>query len=220
MATTPEDVKALLESDDYGQRINAVNQIRNLPLDVAVGLLMQAAEDENARVRYAAVSQLASSGGHNKDAVGTLLRHCLLTDTELDVRAAAADSISALKLVELFDDLKQVYCQTTDWVVRMSIVAALGELGDPRGFELLQDALQSDVELIRAAAIGAMGELGDRRAIELIRPFAESDDWQVRYRVVQALTALGGDDVRVTLEQLSNDEVAQVAEGARAGLAS
>ncbi|MEM7770389.1 MAG: HEAT repeat domain-containing protein [Cyanobacteria bacterium P01_A01_bin.37] len=217
MDITPESVKALLDSDDYGSRINSVNQMRYLDPAIAVELLMEASVDDNARVRYAAVSQLASSGGHQRDAVASLLRTRLLTDAELDVRAAAADSISALKLVDLFDDLKDVYCQTTDWIVRMSIVAALGELGDPRGFEILQDALQSETDLIQTAAIGAFGELGDRRAVELICPLAESDDWQIRYRVVQALTALGGDEAKATLRKLSNDTVEQVAQEARAG---
>ncbi|MEB3212435.1 MAG: HEAT repeat domain-containing protein [Leptolyngbyaceae bacterium] len=217
---TPESVNDLLMSDDYGSRINAVNQMRNLDPAIAVELLLKAAADDNARVRYAAVSQLSSAGDHHKDAVSSVLRHCLLTDSELDVRAAAADSISALKLVDLFDDLKEVYCQTTDWIVRMSIVAALGELGDPRGFEILQDALQSNIDLIQTAAIGALGELGDRRAVDLICPLAKSDDWQVRYRVVQALTALGGDDAQRTLQDLVNDEVEQVAQSAQAGTAS
>jgi HEAT repeat protein len=217
---TPEAVKSLLESDDYGDRIKSVNQMRYLPLEIGVDFLIQAAKDDNPRVRYAAVSQLASSAGHQTETVADLLRHCLLTDSELDVRAAAADSISALQLVALFDDLHEVYHQTSDWILQMSIVAALGELGEPRGFDILEDALTSDVELIRAAAVGALGELGDRRAVELIRPFADSDDWQLRYRVVQSLTALGGDEANAILKQMSNDTVEQVAEGARAGLAS
>ena len=217
MDVTPDSVRVLLDSDDYGNRIHAVNQMRYLEPASAFELLMTASTDSNARVRYAAVSQLASVGNQDRQAVANLLRRCLLTDAELDVRAAAADSISALQLTELFDDLNNVYSQTTDWIVQMSIVAALGELGDPRGFDILQDALTSETDLIKTTAIGALGELGDRRAIGLIRPFATSDDWQIRYRVVQALNRLGGDEAIAILKELINDDVEQVAQEAQAG---
>lgn len=220
MDVTPDSVRVLLDSDDYGNRIHAVNQMRYLEPAIACELLMTAATDSNARVRYAAVSQLAAVGNQNRQGVADLLRRCLLTDAELDVRAAAADSISALQLTELFDDLNNVYSQTTDWIVQMSIVAALGELGDPRGFDILQDALTSKTDLIKTTAIGALGELGDRRAIELIRPFATSDDWQIRYRVVQALNRLGGDESIAILRELINDDVEQIAQEAQAGTQS
>lgn len=220
MDVTPDSVRVLLDSDDYGNRIHAVNQMRYLDPAIACDLLMTASTDSNARVRYAAVSQLAAVGNQNRQAVATLLRRCLLTDAELDVRAAAADSISALQLTELFDDLNNVYSQTTDWIVQMSIVAALGELGDPRGFDILQDALTSETDLIKTTAIGALGELGDRRAIALIRPFATSDDWQIRYRVVQALNRLGGDEATAILRELINDDVEQIAQEAQSGTQS
>lgn len=214
MTITPESVKELLGSADFGDRLRAVNQIRQLDPSIAYDLITTATTDAHPRVRYAAVSQLASLGTQNLPETAKILRDCL-TDPETDVQAAAADSLGALHLHEAFDDLQHLYHRSREWLVKFSIVAALGELGDQRAFPLLQDALSSDNELVRTAAIGSLGELGDSRAIALLTPLARDPDWQIRYRVVQALGNLDGPEARSTLEQLTQDEVEQVAQQAK-----
>lgn len=220
MDVTPDSVKALFESEDYGKRISAVNQMRYLEQAIAFDMLMDASVDQNTRVRYAAVSQISSVGEQNLESAKTLLRDRLLNDPEPDVRSAAADSIGALQLTDLFEELQQVYSETSEWLLQFSIIATLGELGDPRGFDLLETALQSETELVRTAAVGALGELGDPRAIALLKPLATNEDWQLRYRVVQALNRIGGEEAQSILEELSDDTVEQIAREARQGKAS
>ncbi|MBW4694121.1 MAG: HEAT repeat domain-containing protein [Lyngbya sp. HA4199-MV5] len=214
MSITPESVGVLLESSDFGDRLRAVNQIRQLEPPIGFKLIQIALQDTNPRVRYAAVSQLATLGQQDLPHVSRLLRD-RLRDDDPDVQAAAADSVGALKLTEIFDDLQQLYHTTSEWLVKFSIVATLGELGDQRAFELLEEALQSDNELLQTAAIGSLGELGDTRAIQSLIPFATNADWQIRYRVVQALAHLNGSTARSTLEALAQDDVEQVAQEAR-----
>ncbi|MEB3358608.1 MAG: HEAT repeat domain-containing protein [Synechococcales bacterium] len=218
MDVTPESVKTLLESEDYGDRLSAVNQMRYLDVAAAFELIQLAIADINPRVRYAAVSQLSSLGSQNIAATERILRNCLLRDADPDVRAAAADSVGALKLTSAFDDLQVLYGGTSEWLVKFSIVAALGELGDPRGFEILEDAITSDNELIRTVAIGSLGELGDRRAIPILISYASSDDWQIRHRVAQALSRIGGTEVEPTLQTLAADTAAPVAQEAKSYL--
>jgi HEAT repeat protein len=218
MSITPESVAALLNSADLGDRLRAVNQMRTLDPPIAYGLIQQAVDDTNPRVRYAAVSQLSSLGTQDQNKTLTILRD-RLKDSEPDVQAAAADSIGALQLTAAFDDLQALYQHSTEWLVKFSIIAALGELGDPRGFELLKDAIHSDNELMQMAAIGSFGELGDPRAVELLAPQAQNSDWQVRYRLAQALSRLQAPEATQILETLSHDEVEQVAEEAKAALA-
>jgi len=93
------------------------------------------------------------------------------------------------------------------WLKSFSIIATLGELGDPRSFELLK-ALTSENDLVQTAAISSLGDLGDMQAIPLLVPYATHPDWQIRYRVVQALNRLGGQK-HSTLETLANDQVEQ-----------
>ena len=217
MTTNPESVSLLLNSTDMGDRLRAINQMRTLDPAIAFELIQQVIEDANPRVRYAAVSQLSTLGHQDKEKAATILRG-RLSDSEPDVQAAAADSIGALQITDAFDDLQKLYQFTSEWLVQFSIVAALGELGDPRSFAILEEAIQSDNELMRMAAIGSMGELGDVRAVPFLVAHAQDPDWQVRYRVAQALGHLNVPEARATLETLAQDDVAQVAEEAKSSL--
>lgn len=220
MSVTPESVKQLLSSEDFGDRLRAVNQIRQLEPAIGFELLQTAIKDSNTRVRYSAVSQMDTLGGQNLELAYSLLRDRLLNDKEPDVQAAAADCLGALKLQSAFEDLQQLYHTTSEWVVQFSIIAALGELGDPRGFELLKQALESETELVQTAAISSLGELGNQEAIPLLAGYVTNPDWQIRYRVVQALSCLGGVEANALLAQLAGDEVESVAQSAKMGLQS
>ena len=215
MSITPESVQQLLSSQDLGDRLQAVNKMRQLEPATAFDLIQGAIADKNVRVRYAAVSQMATLGEQNLPQALEVLR-ASLKDPEPDVQAAAADALGALKLTAAFEELEQLYHSTSEWLVQLSIVAALGDMGEPRAFELLEVALQSSNELIQTIAISALGELGDSRAVPAIAPYASNPDWQVRYRVAQALARLGGPEAEATLKTLANDEVQQVAQEAKA----
>lgn len=218
MSITPESVQQLLTSDDFGDRLLGVNQLRQLDAATAFPLTQQALADTNARVRYAAASHLAHIGHQDRNLSLQILRQ-LLKDPEVDVQAAAADALGALKLHEAYEDLKNLYETSSEWLVRFSIVAALGEWGDPRCFDLLVSALESGEELLCTAAIGSLGELGDPRATPVLVPYADSPDWQVRYRVAQALQRLGGPEAQTILNILAQDPVPQVAQAAQTPLA-
>ncbi|HLO49044.1 MAG TPA: HEAT repeat domain-containing protein [Kamptonema sp.] len=215
MSITPESVQQLLSSQDLGDRLKALNQMRQLERATAFELIQSAIADKNVRVRYAAVSQMSTLGEENLPKSLDVLRDRLLNDPEPDVQAAAADALGALKLTSAFDDLQQLYHRTPEWLVQLSIIAALGDMGEPRAFELLEFALQSENELIQTIAISALGELGDIRAVGAIVPYASHTDWQMRYRVAQALARLGGPEAEATLKTLAQDEVEQVAEAAQ-----
>lgn len=215
MTITPESVKTLIHSANFGERIRGINELRFLDKDIAYELLISIVNDANVRVRYAAISQLDTLGNVNREKSLEILLDRLYHDSEADVRAAAADAMAGLKMTEAFPDLKKVYDDTEDWLIQFSIVSALGELGNPDGFDLLQDALNSDNELLKTSAIGALGELGDDRAIDLLIPFVTNDDWQIRHRVAQALGRFAGEKVREALTILAQDKSVAVAEEAK-----
>ena len=210
-----ESITALVNSENKGDRITALNLIRELEPAIAFGYIKQLVTDNNTRVRYAAVSQMATLGHQDLADSLTILRDRLLNDPEPDVQAAAADAIGALKLTAAFDDLQHLYNTTVEWLVQFSIVAALGELGDPRGLGLLQTALTSETSLVQTAAIGAIGELGDPQGVASIIPFITNPDWQIRYQLARALRNLGGELANENLAILANDDIPQVAEEAK-----
>ena len=215
MSITPESVQQLIESSNLGERLRGVNQARELDPAVGYPLIVQACQDGNARVRYAAVSQLDTLGDQDRPQTIAMLREILFNDAEADVQSAAADALGGLKALEAFTDLQTVYNTTEEWLLKFSIVAALGEMGDPRAFDLLAQALESDIGLVSTAAIGALGELGDPRAVSLLLPYVQADDWQVRHRVTQALGQFDTPEVKAALEQLSQDTSSAVADSAK-----
>ena len=215
MTITPESVQQLIDSENFGDRIKGMNQLRQLPPNIAFTMIQPMVTDKNTRVRYAAVSQLDTLGHQDLQLSLELLRDRLFNDSEVDVQAAAADAIAGLKLTEAFDDLKQVYEQTSEWLIEFSIVAALGELGDPRGFDLLINAIKSENSLVKTVAISALGELGDPRGVSYLLPLVNDDDWQVRYRLTQALGNLGGTEAKSAIEKLSQDSSEQIAQAAK-----
>ncbi|MGK7933932.1 MAG: phycobilisome degradation protein NblB [Microcystaceae cyanobacterium] len=220
MTITPESVQQLLSSEDYGDRLIGVNQLRELDQSLAFELIEPLITDSNPRVRYAAVSQLDTLGKENMEKTLELLRDRLFHDGEVDVKAAAADVVGALKLTDAYELIETLYYQSSEWLIQVSIVAALGEMGEPRGFNILKDALNSENSLIRTSAISSMGELGNPEAISLLTPFATDEDWQIRLRVAQALGNLGGSQVQDILKQLSSDTMELVAQQAQFFLTS
>jgi len=215
MTITPESVKNLINADNFGDRIRGINELRQIDKKTAYELIKPIIQDNNVRVRYAAISQLDTLGDVNLEESLEILLERLYNDPEADVRAAAADAIAGLKLTQAYPDLKKVYYETEEWLIQFSIVAALGELGHPDGFDLLKDALHSDNSLLQTSAISALGELGDIRAIDLLIPFVDNDDWQIRHRVAQALGRFGGEKTKEILTILSQDKSVAVAQEAK-----
>jgi HEAT repeat protein len=161
-------------------------------------------------VRYAAVSKIATIGNADRSASLEMLRDRLRNDSELDVKAAAADSLGALGLKEAYEDIATLYHATSDWLLRLSIVAALSEMGEPKAIEVMLDALTSDNDLLVATAIGAIGDLGDDSIMDQLEMFMCHDDSQVRFRTAQALGSLGGDRARGWLQRMLDDTDAHV----------
>lgn len=220
MTVDLESLQQQLNSEDIGDRMRALTEGRKLDLAERFQLVCTAASDSNTRIRYDATSQIASVGMQDLPKSLAILSDRLLHDPEMDVRAAAADSIGALKLTDAFEMLIETYHTTGDWLLQFSIIAALGELGDRRGFEILAQSLQHSNDLVKIASIGALGDLGDSRGLELILPLVDNPDWEIRYRLTQALHQIGGIEAEAALTKLSQDAVSQVAETAKTLLAS
>ncbi|MFN3926937.1 MAG: HEAT repeat domain-containing protein [Pseudanabaenaceae cyanobacterium] len=211
MPKTFAELQADLQAEDLGIRMKVLPASRALSESERFQLVIQAVNDPNSRIRYDAISQLGTLGQQDINLTQTVLKEALWHDPEMDVRAAAADSIAALGLTASFTDLAEVYQQTNDWLLQFSIIAALGELGDERAYPLLVQALQHENDLIKTAAIGALGELDDPTAVEALRPFVAHPDWQIRYRLAQALVNLGTDEAKELLIELRHDPDPKVA---------
>jgi HEAT repeat protein len=215
MSVTPESVQQLLSSDSFSDRVRGLNQLRQIEPKLAFEMVKPLIKDSNPRIRYAAVGQLDPLGHQNPAEALVLLRDRLFNDPEVDVKSVAADVIGGLKLTEAYDDLQKVYETTPEWLLQMSIVATLGEMGDARGFHLLKIALNSENSLIRTAAISALGDLQLTDAIPVLLSLAKDEDWQVRFRLAIALGQFEKDKVEKVLTELAQDPFEQVAKTAQ-----
>jgi len=205
----------LLASADLGDNLRAVNQARYLEPALCWLVLSQAAQHENARVRYAAISQMGGLKLTDPSPIAACLRQALASDLEFDVRAAAAASLGDLKYPDTLADLLAAYDREQEWLVQFSIIAALGELGDPGAFDLVATTLTSGNELVRTAAIAALGDLGDERAVPLLANWLGDPDWQLRYRLAIALGQIGTPTAQDLLRQLTGDPDHRVAQQAQ-----
>lgn len=191
-----------LASDDFLERIRGINRIEEVSeiSDKLSALIPIATEDPNQQVRYAAISRIASFdhtslSDEDAEKVLSAARFVMLNDKESSCQSGAADVIAGLKLSDGFDDLVDMFNRTSDWMLKFSIAAGLGEMGDPKAFDFLTSVLDNDQEsefLLKAAAIGALGELGDERGIPVIEKFLSSEDPSIRERAKIAHTMLTG----------------------------
>ena len=215
MSVTPESVQQLLSSDSFSDRVRGLNQLRQIEPKLAFEMVKPLIKDPNPRIRYSAVSQLDPIGNENPPEALALLRDRLFNDSEVDVQSVAADVIGGLKLTEAYEDLQKVYETTSEWLLQMSIIATLGEMGDARGFNLLKIALNSENSLIRTAAISSLGDLQIPDALPLLLPLATDEDWQVRFRLAIALGNFEKYKVEKVLTELTQDSFEQVAKTAQ-----
>lgn len=190
-----ERVNELLAAASPGDRATGVNYVRYFEAPKRYETLLAMLRDPDVQVRYASVTQLATAGEHDRARTLEEMRAIIWREEEdPSVRAAAADVMGGLRMREALPDLEKLFRESSDWVVRFSVVAALGELGDVAAFELLQEALHSSAggkePLVQLAAIGSLGELGDERARALLEPLRESGDTSVVERAKIALETL------------------------------
>lgn len=179
-------------SKDFLERIRGINRIDEIETasDQIEALLPIATEDPNQQVRYAAISRMSSLDETKLSAAETervlaACRFVLVNDSETQCQAGAADAIAGLKLLGGFEDLVNTFERTDDWMLKFSIAAGMGEMGDARAFGFLTGVLEkldeSDM-LLLAAVIGALGELGDQRGLEVVERYLENEDSAVKER--------------------------------------
>lgn len=202
MAAADAPVAQQLASEDFLERIRGINRIEEVSAisDRLSALIPMATEDPNQQVRYAAISRIASfdHGSLTEDDAKkalTAARFVMVNDKESSCQSGAADVIAGLKLTEGFDDLVDMFNTTSDWMLKFSITAGLGEMGDPKAFDFLISVLDNNNEqdfLLIAAAIGALGELGDERGIPVVEKYLSNEDAAIQERAKIAHTMLTG----------------------------
>ena len=166
----PERIKPLLQHDDPLVRESAAKIAGYFGYSDCAELLLQCCDDEDERVRRAAVEHLAFL---EDDRVTDVLAQKLRTDTPV-VRAAAAVAMSHLEgtAPNMIEALKD-----DDPWVRYFAAKALGRLNDPRSIDALVEVVENEpLNHVRIAALEALGKLGGNKAAHVIGAYVHSDD--------------------------------------------
>lgn len=166
-------------------------------------LLPLAVGDIAGQVRFCALSALAAQPADKLDSMQRAMlldaaRVVLREDREMSCRCGAAGIIEALRLDDGFEDLVVAYrSDAADWMLRLSIVAGMGEMAHESAFAFLSNVVDADAHaakepLVLAAAVGALGDLGDPRALPIVERFVGVEDVAVRERACIAKQMLDG----------------------------
>ena len=200
----------VVSSQDRIQREYVIAALGNLKASSAIPAISTVLADVQLGRRYVAAWALGEIGGAT--AVDPLLK--ALGDQDDEVRKYATRSLiklNRLAVLPLIDFLKL----TQNPLAEASAIRALGDIADPRAFEILLRHLDGQS---RAEVVTALGKLKDPRSVDALVSVLQDPAWQIRMNAATALGPIGSIQQAEALEVLLEDEVNVVREWAARSL--
>ncbi|MGC6487957.1 MAG: HEAT repeat domain-containing protein [Planctomycetota bacterium] len=135
--------------------------------------VLSALGDARALVRRAAVDEVVSA--RDLRAAPQLIQ--MLGDAEFDVQRAAVFAVGHLAVTTASRPLVDlIVAEDTDAQLRREALRALGKVGGPLAFPVLQRAMQAPGRADKEAAMRGLGELRDPRSAQLLAEFVVVGD--------------------------------------------
>jgi HEAT repeat protein len=119
-----------------------------------------------------------------------------LADTDVRVKIKAIDLLGARQVTDAVSMMSQyLFLRSTEDVMKIHLVAALGRIGDARGaLPVMQYLQQTTDDRSRGTAVFALGEIGDSRATDILSKTATDDKSPMVRRLSQeALEKIDGE---------------------------
>jgi HEAT repeat protein len=171
---------AALNDEDWAIREEAAILLGGLKDPRSVSPLVSALRDRDGSVREAAMGALMSIGEPSVVALGACL-----TDPELSVQEAASSVLASIADARVLDPLVRAL-HSSDWIVRMHAVKALGRIRDPGSVQSLIPLLQDTVKAVREETASALAAIGES-AIPALLETLTHHNWLVRLHAVESL---------------------------------
>jgi VWFA-related protein len=184
-----------LKNKDDDLRARAVRALVQVQSADASKLLRNAIKDESDKVR----AEAAKGFGLRQDPEGIRVLVRTLDDPSPRVRAAAFDALVSFGQPATPALLEKLL--RTDVMTRVLVLQLLGEIGDDRALQPVNERLASTRVEERAAAATALGALGLSGGIPGLRQALDDADKRVRLRAIHALSFIGGREAVAILEQ-------------------
>ena len=212
-------IKENLKESDPKLRMKAITQLRECDEAVAVPLLLTVTKDPDFLVRSFVAMGL---GKHLSEDSHTALLEMMKSDNDANVRAEAANSFSFFGETSA-TELKRVFIEDSNWLVRRSILAALVDLNCAQElFEVCLSGMDGEDLTVRADAIRGLAFLStttfrDESLKALLKQVNHPNSY-IRITIARALGKFTGDEVTAAISQLRQDENHRVVAAALEGL--
>ncbi len=199
-------IQTCLASENPQDRMRAITALRSYDAQIAVPLLQEHLGDREPMIRSFVAMGL---GRKQTPAAFEALLRLLRGDRDGNVRAEAANSLAKYGPVAI-PHLVTAFRQNSDWIIRLSILPVLAELGCPdQLWEVCICALVDADPTVRDTGIEYLADLvGTARqedALQQLLVLTKAERWRTRCQVAFALRAFADERARSALQSLRKD---------------
>ena len=143
--------------------------VKNVFKVIGPDAVLSALTDARPQVRGAAVDEVVAT--RDARAAPTLI--AMLADADLQVQRTAVFACGSLGIESASRPLVDlIVAEQTDAKLRREALRALGRVGGPLAFQVLQKAMQAPARADKEAAMRGLGELREARSAQLLCEFA------------------------------------------------
>ncbi|MGB7417011.1 MAG: HEAT repeat domain-containing protein [Thermosynechococcaceae cyanobacterium] len=213
------ELETYLDSPDPQCRMKALVELRAYEPDQVVPLLKRRIYDDRFMIR----ALVAAGLGHKRNSEGfEVLLTLLGRETDYNVIAEAASSLSKFGS-QAIPHLVKIFENQAHWLVRISILAGMEDIDSPETLlHLCRLGLSGDNSTVKEAAIANLARLKETpqmaEAVELACQLAKDSNASMRAQAARLLRYMGGPQAETALDQLRQDQDAQVMKAVLEGL--
>jgi HEAT repeat protein len=182
-SSNPDTLREAIASGDPSRAMPALAQLRQVPEEQAIPLLLLGLEQSTFMIRSLACAGL---GVKRSETGWQALLNALQHDGDANVRAEAANALASYGVERAWPLLRAAFERDGQWLVRCSILSALAEQPEMRAAWLLELAQLAITDGDGTVRVGGAEILG-----RLVRQSAAASTQADRAR--SALAALQGD---------------------------
>ena len=212
------EIEINLRAPALNVRKNALDELAEIPAEIAVPILQKLACEQKFALRRLAVMGL---GNHRSEASFQALQKIINEEEDANVVAEAANSIfdfgeSAIPVV------KQLFERSDNWLVRQTVISLLIESGRPEVLLAVAiEALKDETQTVREAGILALRTVLQsplkEEALTVLTAMVQDSYWRNRWRAAIALHGTTDPQAKELLSQLQRDEHFRVVAAALEG---